>query len=427
MFPFKKYILKNGLRVILAPRPKSAAATVLVMVEAGSKYEVKKMNGVSHFLEHMCFKGTKNRPTALAISSELESLGAVNNAFTGHEETGYWAKVHSAKLDDILEIISDLYLNPIFDEKEMEKEKGVVIEELNMYEDIPMRKVGDLFTELLYGDQPAGWDIGGTKEVIRSLKKDDVLKYRGRHYVASATVVAIAGDFSAQGGEKKILKRIEGLFSKMPDAKKFPKEKTSDLQNKPAVFVKFKKSDQAHIILGFRAFDMYDRRRHALAVFGDILGGGMSSRLFQRVREQMGAAYYVRAGADLFTDHGFFAVSAGLDNSRTNQVIAAILDEFKKISLKPVSAEELNKSKNHIIGQLMIGLETSDEVAGFYGNQEIFRQEMITPEQLAKKIEKVTVNDVSKIAKDIIKNQHLNLAIIGPFKEKKEFEKILKI
>jgi predicted Zn-dependent peptidase len=423
MHLFKKYVLDNGLRVILAPQPQSSASTVLVLVEAGSKYETKKISGASHFLEHMCFKGTEKRPSALAISSELESLGAINNAFTSHEATGYWAKVHSAKLDNILEIIADLYLNPIFDEKEMEKEKGVIIEELNMYEDTPMRKVGDLFMNVLYGDQPAGWEVGGTKETVCSFKKEDILKYRGRHYVASATAVAIAGNFD----EKKILKRIENLFNRMPANKKFSKEKTNDSQKKPAILVKYKESDQTHIVLGFRAFNMYDKRRYALSVLGDILGGGMSSRLFQRIREQMGAAYYVRAGADLFTDHGLFAVSAGLDHTKVNQVISAILDEFKKIVLKSVSPEELQKSKNHIVGQLMIGLETSDEVAGFYGNQEIFHQKIITPEQLVKKIEAVTPNDILKLAKDIVKNQGLNLAIIGPFKEKGRFEKILKI
>ncbi|OGY63918.1 MAG: hypothetical protein A3I89_00450 [Candidatus Harrisonbacteria bacterium RIFCSPLOWO2_02_FULL_41_11] len=420
---FKKYVLSNGLRVIFVPQPHSLATTVLVLVEAGSKYETKKINGVSHFLEHLCFKGTKNRPTALMISSELESVGAVFNALTYQEMTGYYAKARTEKLPQILDIVSDLYVNPVFDGKEMEKEKGVVIEELNMYEDMPMRKVGDIFMELVYGDQPAGWNIGGTKEIIRSLKREDVVDYRSRHYVAKATTVVVAGALD----EKKTLAEIKKNFSGIPEAKKFFKIKINDFQKKPALLVKYKESDQTHIIVGFRAFSMYDQRRYALEVLGDILGGGMSSRLFQRVREQLGAAYYVKAGADLLTDHGIFAVSAGLDNSRAEQVIKAILDELKKMAAESVGEAELQKSKNHLSGQLMIGLEGSDELASFYGNQEIFRQKIITPKELAKRIEAVTASEIWKVAKDLIKNQHLNLALIGPFKDRKPFEKILKI
>lgn len=426
MLPFKKHVLDNGLRVVLVPQPQSLAATVLVLVEAGSKYETKNINGVSHFLEHMCFKGTKKRPSKLAIASELESIGAVYNAFTGQEMTGYFAKARPAKLDVILDIISDIYVNPIFDEKEIEKEKGVIIEELNMYEDIPMRKVGDLFTDLLYGDQPAGWRIGGTKEAVKAVKKDDIVKYRGQHYVAKGTAVVIAGAFSGED-EKKLTGKIEKLFSGMPVSRKFPKSKTKDYQKKPAALAHYRESDQTHAIIGLRAFNMFDRRRYALSVLGDILGGGMSSRLFQRVREEMGAAYYIKAEADLLTDHGFFAVSAGLDNARVQEVVRAILDEFKKISSRPVSSEELQRSKNHLAGNLMIGLETSDELAGFYGEQELFKKKMVTPKELAQKIEAVSVQDVYKVAKDIIRNQGLNLALVGPFKDGKPLEKILKL
>ncbi|MBI3046342.1 MAG: insulinase family protein [Candidatus Harrisonbacteria bacterium] len=423
MHSFKKYIFTNGLRVVLVPQPESLATTVLVLVEAGSKYEKKEINGISHFLEHLCFKGTKKRPTALAISSEMESMGAVSNAFTGHEATGYYSKVRSENLDTILDIISDIYLNPVFNAEEIEKEKGVIIEELNMYEDTPTRKVSDLFMELVYGDQPAGWDIGGTKEVIRSLRREDIVKYRSQHYVAKATTVVVAGAFD----DKKTLLKIKELFKGIQADKKFSKLKTVDSQNKPAVLVHHKASDQTHIVLGFRAFSMYDKRRFVLEVLGDILGGGMSSRLFQRVREQLGAAYYVRAGSDLLTDHGLFAVSAGLDNRRADAVIKAILEELKKISTYKVSETELQKAKNHLSGTMMIGLETSDELASFYGQQELFHKDILSPKDVLKKIESVSAKEVLKVAQDIIKNEHLNLALIGPFKDKKPFEKILRL
>lgn len=421
MKDFKKYILPNGLRVVLVSQPKSLASTALVLVEAGSKYEDKKINGVSHFLEHLCFKGTKKRPTALDITSELESVGALYNAFTGHESTGYYAKVRKEKLDLALDIIADLYANPVFDANEIEKEKGVVIEELNMYEDMPMRKAPDLFMELLYGDQPAGRDVGGTKEAIRAMSRKDIVDYRSQHYVAQATTVIVSGSFN----EKKILADIKKLFGHIPTDKKFSKVKTTEKQSKPQVLLRHKESDQTHIVLGFRAFDMFDKRRYALDVLSDILGGGMSSRLFQKVREELGAAYYVRAGADLFTDHGLFAVSAGLDNARAGEVLRAIIGELKNISSKKVSAEELKRAKNHLTGTMMIGLEASDDLAGFYGNQELFRKEILLPQQIVKKIEAVTAEEILKVAKDIMKSKNLNLAMIGPNKDKEVFEKIL--
>ncbi|MBI4991800.1 MAG: insulinase family protein [Candidatus Harrisonbacteria bacterium] len=423
MHLFKRYILPSGLRVVLVPQHQSLASTVLVLVEAGSKYEKKNINGISHFLEHLCFKGTKKRPTALVINSELESLGAVSNAFTGQEVTGYFAKVASKHLGKVLEIVSDLYLNPVFVPAEIEKEKGVIIEEINMYEDNPMRKVGDLFSELLYGDQPAGWDIAGRKEIIRSLKREEIVRYRSQHYVAKATTVVIAGAFN----EKEILGKIKELFKDTPVAKKFSKSKTVDSQKKPTTLVHYKESDQTHIRLGFRAFNMFDKRRYALEVLEDVLGGGMSSRLFQLIRDQMGAAYYVRAGSNLYTDHGFFAIGAGLDNKRASEVIKAVLGELDKIRKVPVGERELRKSKNHIIGQFLMGLETSDELATFYGQQEVFYKKLQTPREAVKKIETVTAKDVLKVAKDIIRKDYLNLAIIGPFRGKKEFEKILKI
>ena len=423
MKPFKKYILKNGLRIILVPQQQSLTATALVLVETGSKYETKNINGVSHFLEHICFKGTKKRPTNLIIASELESMGASYNAFTGQEYTGYYAKARAEKVNNILDIVSDIYLNQVVDEKEVEKERGAIIEELNMYEDHPMRRVGEIFMQLVYGDQPAGWDIGGTKETVGGIMKDDILKYRNQHYVAKATTVIVAGAFN----EKKILADIKKIFAGISTAEKFDKNKTIDKQESPAVALKTKKVDQTHIVMGFRAFDMHDKRRFALEVLGNILGGGMSSRLFQRVREQMGAAYYVNAGADLFTDHGTFAVSAGLNNEKLETVVKAILEEFKKISTQPVTDKELRRSKDSLTGRLMIGLEVSDELASFYGQQELFHKDILTPKNLAKKIEAVTAKDVLKVAKDIMKNEHLNLAMIAPFEDKKPIEKILKL
>ena len=399
--------------------PKSLAATFLVLVEAGSKYENKEINGISHFLEHMCFKGTKKRPSALAISSEMESLGAVYNAFTGNEATGYFAKVGADKIDNALDIISDMYINPLFEEKEIEKEKGVIIEEINMYEDLPMRKVHENLTELVYGDQPAGWPIAGKKEGVLAINRERLINYRKNHYVPGATTIVVAGDFN----EKQMLKKIEKVFGVIPKSLKSGKNKVTEVQSKPMVSLETKKSDQTHLVLGFRSFDTFDKRRYILGVLCDILGGGMSSRLFQKVREELGAAYYVNCGNSAYTDHGLLAISAGVDNTKVEIVIKAILGEINKIKKTEISKAELDKSKNHIIGRLMIGLETSDAVAEFYGDQEIFKEKILTPEQLIKKIKSVSAKDIKKVANDIFKNSGLNLALIGPFENKTQFER----
>ncbi len=420
---FKKIALENGLRIILAPQKESLSTTVLVLVEAGSKYETKEINGISHFLEHMCFKGTEKRPKKIDISGELDNIGAVYNAFTSLEYTGYYTKARPDHLDNILDVVSDIYLNQIFDPKEIDKERNVIIEEINMEEDLPMRKVQWMFLELLYGDQPAGWDVGGKKEVIKILTRDDFLKYRSRNYVAESTIVVVAGKFK----EEEIVEKIKSYFVGISDKKKFSKIKTIERQEEPKVFLKHKETDQTHIVLGVRAFDVFDDRKYALDVLADILGGGMSSRLFQKIREEMGAAYYIGAGADLFTDHGYLAVSAGIDHNKIDSVIKTVLDELRKISEETIDDKELNRAKEHLVGNLILNLETSNQLAGFYGGQEVLTREILTPEELIKKIQKVKKEEIISIAKDIFQNSKLNLALIGPFKEKERFKKILKI
>lgn len=407
----------------MAPKQDSLATTVLVLVEAGSKYETREINGLSHFLEHMCFKGTEKRPRAIDIASELDSIGASYNAFTGQEYTGYYAKAEPRHLDTILDVVSDIYLHQVFDPKEIDKERGVIIEEINMYEDLPMRRVQEFFMTLLYGDQPAGWDIAGRKEVIRKLTRNEFVKYRGEHYLAHSTIVAVAGKFD----EDKLAQNIKKSFTGIKVGAKTPKVKTIERQEKPNIFLRHKETDQTHLVLGVRAFDIFDKRKYTLEVLGDILGGGMSSRLFQKIRNEMGAAYYVRAGEDLFSDHGHLEASAGIDHQKIEPVIKAILEEFNRLLNEPVPQKELERAKEHLVGNLMLGLETSDALAGFYGGQEVIKREIRTPEEYAQKIRAVTAEEIQSVAKDIFQNNKLNLAVIGPFKDREKFEKILKL
>ncbi|MBU1246435.1 insulinase family protein [Patescibacteria group bacterium] len=419
---YKKTVLKNGLRIVTVPMKDNPTATVLVLAGAGSKYEDKKVNGISHFLEHLFFKGTQKRSTSAIISQEIEGLGAQFNAFTGHEKTGYYVKAQAKYLPKLLDIISDVYINPLFPEKEMEKEKGVIIDEMNMYEDMPMIRVEDLFMELLYGDQPVGRKIIGEKEIIQKMTRADIIKYYNQHYVKESTVVVITG-----GGfdEKKITKEAEKKFEALSAAKKETKKKVTEKQTQPCIAIKNKQTDQTHILLGARTFGLQSKYKATLSVLAGILGQGMSSRLFQKIRDEMGVGYYVSAANELFTDHGFFAVATGVNNKKVFEVVEVILAELHKTTKELVDEKELKKVKDYLTGNLMLGLESSDAIAGYYGGQEILKKEIIEPATLIKEIQDVTANKVRAIARKIFKNDRLNLALIGPFKDKKPFKKIL--
>lgn len=419
---YKKTVLKNGMRIITVPMIENQTATVLVLVEAGSKYETKEINGVSHFLEHLCFKGTEKRPTSFDITKELDGLGAQSNAFTGEELTGYYAKAHKKQISKLLDIISDIYLHPVFNTEEIEKEKGVIIDEISMYEDMPAQDVHDLFMKALYGDQPAGWGVAGTKNIIRDMTREEIVSYRSKQYVAEATTVVIVG-----GGfkEKDIIKEIEKKFEHISIGKKTGKKKVVSVQKDPVVLIKHKETDQTHMVLGVKTFDMYRKENAILNVLAAILGKGMSSRLFQKIRNEMGVGYYVHASSNEFTDHGYLSVSTGVNNQRVDEVIKAIIEECKKLTIEEVSKEELKKVKDFIAGNIMLGLESSDAIASFYGGQEIFKKPIKSPEQMIKELNAVSAKEIKTMAKKIFKDEKLNLAMIGPFKDSSHFEKIL--
>ena len=395
------------------------SVTVLVMVRTGSKYETKNINGLSHFLEHMCFKGTEKRPKASDISRELDSIGAHYNAFTSQEFTGYYAKAASKHAGKIVDVISDMYLNPIFDAKELEKEKGVIVEEIRMYNDLPQRKVGDTFMNLLYGDQPAGWDIAGPEETVKSMTREDMVKYRTAHYTTKSTTVIVSGSFDEKEMTDQITKAFEKASTKVPAVKLVVKES----QSKPAIATTFKETDQTHLIIGFRTFPITDKRIPTMNVLVGILGGGMSSRLFSKMRDQLGICYYVRTDNDSFTDHGFLSIAAGVDNKRVEEGIKGILEECRRISKEPVGAAELQKAKDYISGTTLLGLETSDARAEFCGYQDALKGKVSSPDEIMAKIRKVTAKDVQNLAKEIMVDKGLNMALIGRYKDSEPFKK----
>jgi len=418
---FKKTILKNGLRIITVPQKGTRAVTVLVLVGTGSKYETKEISGISHFLEHLFFKGTKKRPNPLAVITPLDKIGGIYNAFTSEEYTGYFAKVEASQMELALDWVSDIYLNSLLPKKEIEKERGVIIEEINMYLDTPVIYIGELWKTLLYGDQPAGWDVAGTKQSVAKMSREQILNYMKTQYVAKNTIICIAGKIVPS----QVINKVKKYFSKIkktPVEEKFPvKEK----QTKPQSLIYFKKTDQTHLALGVKAFNLFHPQRYALELLETILGGMMSSRLFVEIREKLGIAYYVKTNVEINPDTGYLVTQAGIDNDKIEKAISTILKEYKKMSQKKISEEELKKAKDNIKGKMALLLESSDARASFYAGQELLENRILTPEEVFKKIDQISQDDILKVAKDIFQPKKLNLALIGPFKEEIKFKKLL--
>lgn len=418
---YKETKLKNNLRVITVPMQGTKTITVLVMVGTGSKYENKKNNGISHFLEHMFFKGTKKRPNTLAISSELDSVGGEYNAFTSKEMTGYWVKVDSSKLPLALDIVSDMLLNSKMDASEIKREKGVIIEEINMYHDNPMMYIEDIFESCLYGDTPAGREIIGSKKNVLNFKRKDFIDYLKTQYSAGNTVIVLAGKLN----NKNAL--VNKYFSKFKKANFQDKSKTKENQAGPKIKIHYKKTDQANLSLGLRTFPINHQDEFILRILSIILGGSMSSRMFTEIRERRGLAYYVRTASEFYTDTGYITTQAGVPVNKIQEALKTILNEYKKMTKTLVSAKELKRAKDLVKGRSVIQLEASDNVASWYARQAVIRQHVLTPEELIKRINKITAKDIKRVAQDIFQNKGLNLAVIGPFKDEKRFEKIVKL
>jgi len=420
---FEKITLDNGLRMILSPLPAVRSVTAIVLCGAGSRYETKQTNGISHFLEHMFFKGTKKRPTASDISHALDEIGADYNAFTGKESTGYHIKCASQHLALVCDMLSDMLWNSKFDHQEIEKERGVIIEELNLYEDTPVRRVAEIYEQVLWGDQPLGWDIGGNKEVIRKVKREDFVGYIDQRYAPNNMVLSIAGNFK-KGQALALAKKYFGHRQSHQVSGFAPVVET---QRKPALKVIYKKTDQAHLVLGFRGLSIGHPDRYNAAVLATILGGGMSSRLFVNVREKRGLAYYVRADNESYLDTGTLVAAAGVDLRRIEEAISVVLAEFAQISKEKIEAKELNKAKEYIKGRVILSWEDSRTVAVSYGSDELLEGKVRTLDEELKRVDEVKAEDILRVAQFLFTASKLNLAVIGPFKDRTRFEKILRI
>ncbi len=420
-YNFQLNTFDSGLRLVTVPMQGTKTVTVMVMVGTGSKYETKDINGISHFLEHMMFKGTTKRPGPLDISRELDGIGAQYNAFTNKEMTAYYAKASSDKLDIVMDVVFDIYLNSKFEEAGIQTERHVVVEEINMYHDEPRWIVADTLEKLLYGDQPAGWSIAGEKETILGLKRQQFVDYFNSHYIASNTVISIAGDIDSAVVKEKVQKYFENIRQ----GNKVEKLAVAEKQSGSKVEIFDKATDQTHFILGFRAFNTYDDRKYPLGVLASILGGGMSSRLFSEVREKRGLGYYVSASLETQTDTGFFEIDAGVNNDRALEAVSVIMEELRKIKNEGVSDSELKRAIDRTIGGTALALEHSDFLAQNLGGSVLFENKILTPEDDLDKIKAVTLEDIKSVVDEIFKEDKLNLAIVGPFKDSEPFKKLL--
>lgn len=403
--------------------PSLESATITIWVGVGSRYEDDRVLGVSHFLEHMVFKGSKKRPTAKEISEAVDSFGGEFNASTSKEWTNFHIKARTGKLDIALDVLADMVLHPLLLAEEIEREKGVILEEMAMYEDTPTAKIGDIFENLIFKGNELGRDIIGTRESIREMKHQDFLDHRKSHYSSENIVITVAGGFD----EGKILKFIESYFSEIG---KHPTSDIKKFENKskvPQVLIHYKDIKQAHFEMGFVGEKRGHDNRYAEAVLATILGGGMSSRLFLEVRERRGLAYSVRTSSDYARDTGYMSTYVGADMKRLNDAISVTLDQYYGLASGkyPVVAAELTKAKEFIKGHVALSLEDTDSVNAFFGIKELLLNKIETPDEIYAKIDMVKIEDVLKVANMFFKPERLNFALIGPFKDEKRFQKLL--
>ncbi len=432
---FRKLTLKNGARLISVPQQNTQAVTVLVLFRVGSRYETRNISGVSHFLEHMMFKGTRRRPTTSHISRELDSLGAEYNAFTGKDYTGYYIKIDARHASRALDMLEDMLYHSKFDKTEFNRERKVIHEEIHMYRDNPMMRIEELIEEEIFAGNTLGWPIAGTEETMNQIAHAHLVNYHKNYYIPQRTVAVVAGNVSSLTVDlaEKLFSKAHGCEGTGPEFKKFhplsfkrlgtaviPKQRMA-----PRVKIEYKDTEQAQLALGWPAYKYLDKRLPALLLLSTILGGTMSSRLFISVRERRGLAYYVRTGVYVYEDIGSFQVRAGLARGRMEEALQTIMDELSKIKRSGVTAEEIHRARENIRGKLAIELEESSEIASFYGRQELFTNKMLTPEEKIKLILKVTRDEVRAVAQDILKQDQLSIATIGPYKDEKLFLKFL--
>jgi predicted Zn-dependent peptidase len=412
-FTVKKKELHDGLRVVLIPRQEVLTATLLVLIGTGSRYETDKQAGLSHFLEHMFFKGTEKRPTTKEIAESVDNIGGEFNAFTGEEFTGFYVKVAASQLPAGMDVVADILLNPLFPVEEIERERGVIIEEIRMYSDAPMHHVNHLWQEALFGRHPLGRRIDGSIDTVSQFKRNDFIKYTKKHYHTRNAVVVVSGNYN----EGEVMKLLQEMFTTLPAGQETnPRPAPKTIPSQKVLAEVRNNLDQTHMIVGVPGVKIDDERRFAANLLAIILGGGMSSRLFLSVRERNGLAYAVRTSLQAYVDTGSFATQLGVRSDKADQALSLVLEEYDRVMNEVVSKEELNKAKEMVKGRLLLDLEETNALAQYSGMQELLQKKITTPEELMKNYNAVTADQIMALAREILVRRKRAVVVLGPKK-----------
>jgi predicted Zn-dependent peptidase len=412
MAMYNKVVLDNGLRVITSTMPHSRSVCLVVLVGTGSCHEAKNEAGISHFAEHLFFKGTQRRPTSREITQDIEGIGGIINAGTDKEITVYWCKVASPHFSIALDVLSDLLLNSRFDTKDIEKERQVIIEEINMNLDIPQQRVDMLIDELLWPEQPLGREVTGYKETVSSLTREQLLNYLARRYMPNNTVLSIAGNIQ----HEEAMTQIRPLFDRWPAGELLTGYATNEKQTEARLRIEPKDIEQAHLCLAVHGFSHSHPQRFTIDLLNTVLGGGMSSRLFMEIRERRGLAYDIHSYTEHFLHSGSFGIYAGVDPEKTETALAAILEELSKIK-QGIATSELTRAKELSKGRLYLRFEDSQNVALWYGSQEILLRQILDIDDVISILDGITIDELEAVAHKTLTDSGLNLAITGPVKK----------
>ncbi len=418
---YERQTLANGLRVVTAPMPQAKSVTCSIMLAAGSRYETRDTNGIAHFAEHMFFKGTERRPRSRDISGEIDAIGGEFNAFTGKEYTGYYVRCAAESRGTALDVLVDMLRNSKFEVEEIEREKGVIVEEMNMYFDTPRDFIDGVYEELLYGDQPLGWDIIGTKETVRGATRETFTDYLERWYRPARMVVGVGGRI-----EGDLIAELERLLGDLEPADTGEPVPLAAVGNGASrVKIATKQSDQAHICIGVPSYPIEHPDRYVLQLLATVLGGGMSSRLFTEVRERRGLAYYVFGVNHSYTDAGSLYAQAGVDIARIDDAVTTVVGELKRIADEPVPSDELEKARSFAKGRFVLQLESPQGLIMFGLRREVLEGNAPDPDEVLAALDRVTAEDVQRVAQDLLAGERLKLALIGPFEDSERFERLL--
>jgi predicted Zn-dependent peptidase len=418
----KKTVTSNGLRILTTHMPHTQSASIVFYVGAGSRYETPEEAGISHFVEHMCFKGTRQRPTSKEISEAIEGVGGVLNAATDRELTTYYCKVPVAHFQLALNVLSDFIRDPLFDPEEVEKERLVILEELSMSYDIPSYRADLLIDEVMWPDQALGRDVGGTRESVLGITRDMLMNYMHRQYTIPNLVVSIAGNIPHEEAAEAVELQFRDWVNHKPGSL-FPVE---DDQSAPRLSMERRRTEQAHICIAFKGLSSTHPDRYALDMLNAVLGEGMSSRLFLELREKQSLVYDVHTSTSHLKDCGSFIAYAGVDPKNAKKAVQSILHELRMIK-EGVPERELHKAKEFLKGRLVLRMEDSRSVAAWLGAQELLLNEVQTVEDVLAKVDAVTTEDVKRVANNLLVTEKLSTAIVGPFRSDKAFQAYLSI